>query len=136
MSRTKQDISERLLASAVRQGMDQAVRELDWQTQARLTRLRLQVLEQQPRHLSRGFDFSSFSRGFAAATAVTLAVTLWVLPNVVEPPPDKLSLLDNRLAEPADMGTDVTAMDVLMSSEDMEFLEDLEMYEWLEAEYG
>lgn len=136
MTGTQQNISERLLASAVRQGMDQAVRDLDWQTQARLTRLRLQALEQQPRHLSKGFDFSSFSRGFAAATAVTLAVTLWVLPNIVEPPPGNLSLLGDKFAEPAETAMDVTAMDVLMSSEDMDFLEDLEMYEWLEAEYG
>ncbi|WP_207251694.1 hypothetical protein [Thiothrix fructosivorans] len=31
---------------------------------------------------------------------------------------------------------DVNAMDVLMSGEDMDLLENLDMYEWLEAEYG
>lgn len=136
MTVMRQEITERLLVGAVRQGMDQVVRDLDWQTQARLTRLRLQALEQQPHHLSTGFDFSSFSRGFAVATAVTLAITLWVLPNAMEPVPGTLSMLNDRFAEPADTAVDVTAMDVLMSNEEMDFLEDLEMYEWLEAEYG
>lgn len=31
---------------------------------------------------------------------------------------------------------DVGVMEVLMSTEDMEFLENLEMYEWLAAEYS
>nr|CAA6811003.1 MAG: Unknown protein [uncultured Thiotrichaceae bacterium] len=31
---------------------------------------------------------------------------------------------------------DVNDTDVLMSNEDMEFLENLELYEWLDAEYG
>ncbi len=31
---------------------------------------------------------------------------------------------------------DVNAIEVLMSHEDMDLLENLDMYEWLEAEYG
>jgi hypothetical protein len=30
----------------------------------------------------------------------------------------------------------VNVMEVLMSNEEMDFLENLEMYEWMEAEYG
>lgn len=136
MTGMTKEFTERLLAESVRQGMDQSVRELDWQTQAKLTRLRLQALEQQPGHLSGGFDFSSFSRGFAVATAVTLAITLWVLPNAKDSLPESLSMLSDKATETSDTELDVNVMEVLMSNEDMDFLENLEMYEWLEAEYG
>ncbi len=86
MTKMTQEITERLLLASVKQGMDQSVVNLNWQTQAKLTRLRLQALEQKSQ-LSAGFGFSSFSRGFAVATAVTLAVSLWVLPDVTDSRP-------------------------------------------------
>jgi hypothetical protein len=135
MTKMMQDITEQLLVETVRQGMDQSVRDLDWQTQAKLTRLRLQAMEQKS-HLSEHFGFSSFSRGFAVATAVTLAATLWVLPDVTETPPGVLPVPSDNLTDASDSDLDMNVMEVLMSSEDMDLLENLEMYEWLEAEYG
>lgn len=35
-----------------------------------------------------------------------------------------------------DLESRISDEDVLMSTEDMEFLENLELYEWLDAEYG
>ena len=35
-----------------------------------------------------------------------------------------------------DAAPEVNVMEVLMSNEEMDFLENLEMYEWMEAEYG
>lgn len=40
------------------------------------------------------------------------------------------------LSSGGDMDRVVSDEDVLMSNEDMEFLENLELYEWLDAEYG
>ncbi|MEB4591464.1 hypothetical protein VSS37_10775 [Candidatus Thiothrix sp. Deng01] len=135
MTGMTKEFTERLLVEAVRQGMDETTGNLDWQTQARLTRMRL-LAQEQSGHLSEGAGFSSFSRGFAVATAVTLAITLWVLPNVKDSLPGAAPMLGDRTAKTSDVELDANVMDVLMSNEDMDFLENLEIYEWLEAEYG
>lgn len=135
MTGMNKEFTERLLAESVRQGMDQSVRGLDWQTQAKLTYLRLQALEQSGRS-SGSFGFSSFSRGFAVASAVTLAVALWVLPNVRNTLSGSMLTAGEDATETVDAELDISTMEVLMSGEDMDFLENLEMYEWLEAEYG
>ena len=126
MKNRTEETTEPLLMGVVRQGMEHSVIHLDWQTQAKLTHLRLQALER-ANHSAASFRFSSLARGFAVATAVTLAVTLWVLPDRVEMHPS---------AEVSAAAPDINAMDVLMSGEDMDLLENLDMYEWLEAEYG
>ncbi|SEA93756.1 hypothetical protein SAMN05660964_02878 [Thiothrix caldifontis] len=137
MTKMRHEITEQLLVSAVRQGMDQAVIGLDWQTQAKLTQLRLQALELEPkRHWSACFNSSSLSRGFAVATAVTLAVTLWVLPDVVKLHPDEPVASGDNFTDAKAVDEDVNVMEILTASEDMELLENLDMYEWLEAEYG
>ncbi|UOG91578.1 MAG: hypothetical protein L3K52_15475 [Candidatus Thiothrix sulfatifontis] len=138
MTKMRHEITEQLLVSAVKQGMDQAVMGLDWQTQATLTRLRLQALErEQKRHWAEGFGLSAFSRGFAIATAVTLAATLWVLPDTAIPPDSLAAAAGDHFTDAAaETDADVNVMEVLMASEDMDLLENLEMYEWLEAEYG
>ena len=137
MTNMRHEITERLLISAVKHGMDHAVMGLDWQTQAKLTRLRLQALElEQKRHWSEGFGLSSFSRGFAIATAVTLAATLWVLPETALPPENLAAVGDHFTDAAAETDADVNVMEILMASEDMDLLENLDMYVWLEAEYG
>lgn len=115
------------LLAAVQQGMDQSVHNLDYQTRARLTHLRLQVLEQESA-LSKKVDFLSLFQGGVATMAITLAVIFGVLPMTTTKAP-----LATVVPETAVVGE---ALDVLMSNEDMEFLENLEIYEWLEAEYG
>jgi hypothetical protein len=78
----------------------------------------------------------SFSHGFVAATIATLVIGLWILPDKHVPLMSAPFSLDT-VSEI--QGTDVVGaravMDVLTSGEDMDFLENLEMYEWL-AEYG
>lgn len=59
---------------------------------------------------------------------VSLAMTAGVLGIALLATPDS-PLTDNE-------GEVVNDIDVLMSNEDIEFLENLEMYEWLDAEYG
>lgn len=89
--------------------------------------------------LSSGRGYSGFSGinwrflvpGMAVSVAALgLGVLLMLAPpvGVVEPVPAGLPVME---AEPG-----VNELDVLMSNEDMEFLENLEVYEWLAAEYG
>lgn len=140
MTKMRHEITEQLLVSAVKQGMDQAVMGLDWRVQAKLTRLRVQALElEQKRHWSETLGFSALSRGFAITIAVTLAATLWVLPDTVAPPDSLATAAGETFTDsPTETDTDVgvSVMEILMVSEDMELLENLDMYEWLEAEYG
>lgn len=126
MTTMSKEITEQVLLKAVKQGMDHSVSSLDWQTRAKLTRMRLQALERQS-SLSRKVDFLSFFQGFATALTITLAVLFGVMPHMTTP------ASENFLSE---VGGEAGTMEVLMSPEDMEFLENLEMYEWLEAEYG
>lgn len=140
-------MTEGKLLAQIRQGMEQAVADVDWQTQAKLTHLRVQLLEQQhaQHHLSLGFDFSSFMQGFAVVSAVTLVASLWALPEQVDIPTQQFVLTQTNVAnqgnevenaaEVAEPELDITTLDVLLATEDMDFLQDLEMYLWL-AEYG
>lgn len=133
-------LTEQALVEAVKQGLDSSVDQLDAVMRERLYRARLQALE--PRHrLSDFLSRWSFSPGFATAAVVTLAATLWVLPNATDSltseAPVTASNLDHAVPEVAmDAAPEVNVMEVLMSNEEMDFLENLEMYEWMEAEYG
>lgn len=134
-------LTENMLLESVKRGLDYSASNLDGQTRARLSRIRLQALEQNNRS-STFFHIPSFAHGFAVAAVVTLFVTLWVLPNVKDSLPtqaepisssweDGVSETDATVTE-----MDMNVIDVLMSNEEMDFLENLEIYEWLEAEYG
>lgn len=133
-------LTEQALVEAVKQGLDSSVDQLDAVMRERLYRARLQALE--PRHrLSDFLSWWSFSPSFATAAVVTLAATLWVLPNATDSltseAPVTASNLDHAVPEVAmDAAPEVNVMEVLMSNEEMDFLENLEMYEWMEAEYG
>ena len=133
-------LTEQALVEAVKQGLDSSVDQLDAVMRERLYRARLQALE--PRHrLSDFLSGWSFSPSFATAAVVTLTATLWVLPNATDSltseAPVTASNLDHVVPEVAmDAVPGVNVMEVLMSNEEMDFLENLEMYEWMEAEYG
>ena len=133
-------VVEQRLVTAVRRGLDQSVSSLDWQTQAKLTKIRLAVFEQPVSRWSWGTSLASLSHGFAAAAMVTLMTGLWLMPEETPTIPVALDLSKaNVLDKPemsANTGTDVSTMDVLLSNEDIEFLEDLDKYEWLVAQYG
>jgi len=134
----KNDLTEQAITEAVRQGLDYSVGHLDLHTEARLRRARLQALGHGNR--SSVFPlFPSISSGFAAAMVATLTVTLWSLP-IATNSPVMGSLPSTTDQAPFDTSkqplAEGNAMDVLMSSEEMDFLENLDMYEWLAAEYG
>lgn len=137
MSNDKQwGTAEQAFTDRLRESLDQQVASLDWQTQARLTRMRLQILERQQQggHSSSTSRFPSFSQGFALATVATLASVLWLMPDVGEEGAgDKQVSLphDQVNANATEAGMDATVLDVLLANEEMDFLQDLEMYEWL-----
>ncbi|HRJ53279.1 MAG TPA: hypothetical protein PLE99_10955 [Candidatus Thiothrix moscowensis] len=134
-------LTENILIESVKQGLDYSADNLDMHTRVRLTRIRLQAIEQNNRSSS-FFHVPSFAHGFAAAAVVTLFVALWVLPNADQmlspqsvPPVSTLVMPETEASASASV-LDGNEMDILMSHEEMDFLENLEIYEWLEAEYG
>lgn len=131
--------TEQILVEAVRRELECSVTNLDTATREKLYRVRLQALEQIDR--SSGFSFfSSPFPSFAMAAVFTLGVALWVLPNATDPLISESltasvpEVFSPDVADAAVSGASTT--EVLMSNEEMDFLEDLDIYEWLEAEYG
>jgi hypothetical protein len=132
--------TEQVLVEAVRRGLDYSANTLDWPVRARLQQARLQALDRHI-HWSAFLHLPSFSGGFATAAVVTLAVTLGVLPNATDLPPVEqdsvtFSPVPSSRSDTPDTVVDAKVMEVLMSGEEMDFLENLDMYEWLAAEYG
>ena len=135
MTNMTQEMTERLVMGVVKQGMEHSVLNLDWQTQAKLTRLHLQALDQLDPS-SAGFNLSLRARWCAGAPAVPLTACCWLLPARGGRHPGVLALSSDTLTDASAANLDVSVMDVLMSGEDMDLLENLDMYEWLDAEYG
>jgi hypothetical protein len=134
-------LTEQALVEAVKQGLDSSVDQLDGVVRERLQRARLQALEQPRYHLSDFLSGWSLSPGFATAAVVTLAASLWVLPNATDSLTSEAPVMvlnpDDVIQEVAmDAAPAVNVMEVLMSNEEMDFLENLEIYEWMDAEYG
>jgi len=134
------NLTEQVLVEAVKQGLDRSANGLDAQIRGKLSQARLQALARNDRP-SDFFGFMSFSNGFAATAVVTLAVALWVLPNATdsltpEAVPEASLVPERSLPEATAVNQEGNVMDVLMSNEEMDFLENLEMYEWMDAEYG
>lgn len=132
-------LTENKLLESVKRGLDYSAGNLDSRTRVRLTRIRLQALEQNNRS-SMFFHVPSLAHGFAAAVVVTLFVTLWALPQAQDSfhmqTAPLISWLEGSNPETTQMGLDLNAMEVLMSTEEMDFLENMDIYEWLDAEYG
>lgn len=134
------NLTEQALVEAVKQGLDHSVSGLDFQTREKLRQVRLRALTQTNRS-SALFAFPSFTPSFAMAALVTLTTTLWVLPTATDSltPETPVALLPDAglpVAEAINNASPVSVIDVLMSNEDMDFLKNLEMYEWMDAEYG
>lgn len=123
------------LIETARQELDALANNLDPRTREKLRQAREHALHQADRQ-SVFFNLPSFSGGFAIAAIVTLAVALGVLPNMADLP----AVNTNSMASIPELFPsgvpDADAMEVIMSGEDMDFLENLDMYEWLDAEYG
>ena len=104
---TQQD--EKEFVGQVKQHLDQQADQLDELTAARLKAARLNALEAAPR--ARKFWVPAF--GTATAAAVMLAVLLWQTPSDIPGPFEEL--------------------DIIASGEDMELIEELDFYDWLDA---
>lgn len=124
------ETDERLARDAqrlLRQGAD----ELDAHTLSRLNRARQSALAEYDRHGARPSRLRSWQAGLGAAavcaTAV-IAVALWVgrIPGTASPGP---AAPINSGAEPA---SDLEV--VLVEDDNLEMIEDLEFYDWLETD--
>jgi hypothetical protein len=134
------NLTEQALVEAVKQGLDRSVSGMDSEIRQRLSQARLQAVDR-PDRLSDFIGLMSLSNGFAATAVATLAMILWVLPITTdslttETVPVASIVPEHSLPEASVGNLDGRVMDVLMSNEEMDFLENLDMYEWMEAEYG
>lgn len=104
---TEQD--EKAFVGQVKQQLDQQADQLDELTTARLKAVRLRALESAPG--PRKLWIPAF--GTATAAAIVLAVLLW--------------------QNPSDMSGPFEELDIIASGEDLELIEDLDFYDWLDA---
>lgn len=125
--------TEQTILKVVKQGLAQSVRELDLNTKQRLLRKRRLALKHR-RHLSGCSNLVSFSPSMAVAAGIILVVILWLMPTITDSGLTVIPPLTNVEVEPK--GMDTSTMEVLMSNEDLDFLENLDIYEWLDSEYG
>ena len=104
---TEQD--EKAFVGQIKQQLDQHADSLDELTSARLKAARLRALEAAPR--AKKLWVPAF--GTATAAAVMLAVLLW--------------------QNPPDMPGTFEELDIIASGEDLELIEELDFYDWLDA---
>ena len=104
---TQQDENE--FVEQVKQQLDQQADQLDELTAAKLKAARLRALEAASR--PRKLWVPAF--GTATAAAVMLAVLLWQSPSELPGPFEEL--------------------DIIASGEDLELIEDMDFYDWLDA---
>lgn len=93
----------------VKQQLDQQAEQLDELTTARLRTARLQALD--VAHQPRKFWLPAF--GTATAAAIALAVVVW--------------------HSPAEWPGAFEDMDIMASGEDLELIEEMDFYDWLDA---
>lgn len=124
---------EQTIIRIVKQGLTRSMQQLDNTTQQRLVEKRRQALKYR-HHLSGCLNLVSFSQGIAVAAGIALVVILWLMPTTPESGLAVLPPLTTIETESA--GLDTSTMEVLMSNEDLDFLENLDIYEWLDSEYG
>lgn len=161
----QQQVHVQRLTDQIQQGLNEAADGLDMCVQSRLRRMRAQAVEavEHPsawQRMRRGTNKWLFMnpvvQGAAFASVTTLAVSLWLMPGYqagdeqIATLPVMMESVDTtnttsiknvtthaqNATVHQENGMEVNEMDVLMSNEDMDFLENLEVYEWLEAEYG
>jgi hypothetical protein len=120
------------LTQAVIQSLDAAANQLDAASRQRLQMMRQQALQPR-RRLSQFFTSPSYSWVTASIGLVTLSLILWGMPLHLEPKPPVTTtpLISQTGAEAKYTESELNNMDVIMSNEELDFLENLDMYEWL-----
>lgn len=129
--RERNDAAGERLVHDARRLLREDTRQLDAATLARLAQARRQALDEYDRRQARAaWPGTGWRSGLAAATLGVLAVALWIgrdgtpptsAPSVVEPPTQ-----NGAGARSADL-------EVLLAEENLELLEDLDFFDWLEA---
>lgn len=120
------------LAQVIQQSLDAAEQQLAPATRQRLYRLRQQALEPR-RRLSQFFTSPSYSWVTASIGLVTLSLILWGMPLQFAPKPAVTTapLISQTGTDAKYTESELNNMDVIMSNEEFDFLENLDMYEWL-----
>lgn len=104
--------------------LDESTQSLDAATLSRLNRARQAALE--PRRPRAGWAWSGLAAVGAGALALAIAVGLQRLPGEPASAPDADAPARAAASEDGD--------DDLLAAEDLEFLEDLDFYQWLDRE--
>lgn len=121
------------LLRGVNQGLTEQCERLPESTLGRLQEARYRVLSEttEPKRFFEqtllGMPFAPLS---AALSVGVLSAVLLLMPG------SPLHNYNGESGQAGESGDVIDDVDVLMSNEDMEFLENLEIYEWLDAEYG
>ncbi|MGD8559677.1 MAG: hypothetical protein PVF34_06640 [Gammaproteobacteria bacterium] len=116
-------IDEELFLTAARSTLDDSVERLDADTRSRLVHIRSQAVQAagMPRAARMNRWLVPAGGGLAAAAALLLVVALG---------PDRPSSLDLQQPKPMAVLED---LQILTDSEEIEFYQNLEFYEWLAA---
>lgn len=118
----------------VNQGLTEQCERLPESTLGRLQEARHRVLCEATTEPKRFFRQTLLGMPFAPLSA---ALSVGVLSAVLLlMPGSPLHNYSGETRQAGESGDTIDDVDVLMSNEDMEFLENLEIYEWLDAEYG
>ena len=114
--KNKQPVDEQLLLSAAKHTLQDSVENLDQETVDRLAAIRLQALAAASSRRSRRSSWLMPAGGFVTAAALVAAVLLWTSgPTVNESAP--VALIED--------------INILTDSEEIDFYQDLEFYQWL-----
>ncbi len=115
MNKQGPDPAEQLFLDRSRQALDQSLEELDAASLSRLTQMR---------HAALAADSRPPRQWWIPATGLASACALVVAVNISLREPDR----------PASIQTPLSDLELLASNEDLEMLEELEFYAWLETE--
>ena len=114
--KNRQPIDEKLLLSAAKHTLQDSVDNLDQETLDRLATIRLQALAAASSRRSRRSSWLMPAGGFVTAAALVAALLLWTSePAIKESAP--VALIED--------------INILTDSEDIDFYQDLEFYQWL-----
>lgn len=122
-------------------GLSQQADSIDSQMLGRLRRARVEAVSQQhetawlPR-LWHSISANSLVSAPVAQASVAVLVAVFSISLVLAPQHKTGNSLSSGVDIQQNEHRALSEMDVLMSNEDIEFLENLEIYEWLAAEYG
>ncbi|MEZ5535939.1 MAG: hypothetical protein R3F02_09975 [Thiolinea sp.] len=124
------------LLNKVRQGLTEQCDKLPEQTVSRLRTIR-GIVQKKAVVPQRFYHQTVLGVPFTPVAATLSAGILGVVLLMMSGSPVKKYTAETAgIGETGNIVDVVDDVDVLMSNEDMEFLENLEIYEWLDAEYG